>query len=115
MMGIGTPSSQSSIGISSSLPGSRYKPAFIPCAVAMLPAFDRSQACGKRSKQQGGSHPERKFHGASPRPIKSILRLSDHVIDPLLRISFAHTGLLGDQMGDIGAIGGLQGSPGCEA
>jgi hypothetical protein len=50
MIGIGTPNNQSRMGISSSLPGPRHEPPFIPRPVAMLSSFNRGQARGKGTK-----------------------------------------------------------------
>jgi hypothetical protein len=108
MIGIGTPSNQSRIGIHSSLQSTRHEPAFIPRAIAMLSAFDRCKARGEGTEKKRGRHPERQFHCVQSSTIKSILRFLDDIVDPLLRISVAHAGLLTDEVSDIGSIRWLE-------
>src|ERR1700761_1534896 len=105
MIGIGTPNSQSKIGIAfSSLPGSRHEPPFVPRSVAMLSALDCGEARGERAKQQRGAHPERELHRVQPGAIERVFGLVDDIVAPLLRVGVAHAGLPGDEMGDIGPV-----------
>lgn len=115
IIGIGTPKSQSSIGIVSSLPRSRRQAALIPRTIAMLPALNRGETCRKCAEQQSSSDPKCQLHSILPRSFESIFRLNDDVIDPFLGVGIAYAGLLSNNMGDINSIGWLQAAAVCEA
>ena len=109
IIGIGTPKSQSKMGMTRfsvrSLPGPRSETPIVPRTIAMLTSFGRSEASGERTKKQRCRHPKRELRPVASQPIRISLGLLHDLVNAFFRVRLIQARVGCHQACNISSIG----------